>query len=122
MSDTILYIEDNENNAKIIELILKRAGFKTLIAKNGDEGIQFAIDHKPILIICDYHLPGHLKGSDIVQKIRQTVSIADTPFLMLTADSSTYPQSMEYGADGYLSKPVTPDQLIENISTLLRIR
>ena len=121
MSDTILYIEDNENNAKIIELILKRAGYTTLLAENGDEGIQLAIEHKPILIICDYHLPGILKGSDIVQIIRETDDIADTPFLMLTADSSTYSKSMEYGADAYLNKPVTSDQLIENVMTLLRI-
>jgi len=121
MADIVLYIEDNENNAKIIELILKRAGFMTIIAINGDDGIQLAIEHEPILIICDYHLPGLLKGSDIVRIIRQTDGIADTPFLMLTADSSTFPKSMEYGADAYLNKPVTPDQLIDNVLSLLRI-
>ena len=93
----------------------------TIIAINGDDGIQLAIEHEPILIICDYHLPGLLKGSDIVRIIRQTDRIADTPFLMLTADSSTFPKSMEYGADAYLNKPVTPDQLIDNVLSLLRI-
>ena len=123
MSDLILYIEDNDNNAKIIELILKRAGYSVLIAKDGDEGIQLIEKHKPVLIICDFHLPGMLKGFDVVKMIRETPHIAETPFLMLTADSSsaTYPKSMEYGADAYLNKPVTPDQLIENVTTLLRV-
>jgi CheY-like chemotaxis protein len=122
MSDVILYIEDNDNNAKIVELILNRAGFETIVAENGDEGIQLAIQHKPSLIICDYHLPGVLKGIDILKTIRETPLLAETPFLMLTADSSTYPKSIEFGANAYLNKPVTPDQLIDNVNTLLRIR
>ncbi len=124
MSDLILYIEDNDNNARIIELILKRAGYSVLIAKDGKEGIQQINDYNPVLVICDFHLPGVLKGFDVAKIIRETPHIADTPFLMLTADSSstTYPKSMEYGADAYLNKPVTPDQLIENVANLLRIR
>lgn len=122
MSDLILCIEDNDDNAKIIQLILKRAGFSVVHAQDGDVGIQLAIQHEPVLIICDYHLPGQLKGSEIVQVIRQTTPIADTPILMLTADTSTYPKSMESGVDAFLNKPVTPDQLIQNVNTLLRIR
>lgn len=121
MSNLILYIEDDYDNAKIIQLILQRADFSVLLAKDGDEGIQLAIQHEPMLIICDYHLPGSLKGPEIIQTIRQTTHIADTPILILTADSSTYPKSMGSGADAYLSKPVTSDQLIQSIGTLLRI-
>lgn len=120
MSKSILYIEDNDANATMIQVILKREGIPVLIAKDGNTGVQLAIDHEPVLIICDYHLPGLFKGPEVVETIRHTPRIAETPILMLTADTTTYPKSMESGADGYLNKPINRDQLLESIHKLLR--
>ena len=119
MSKTILYIEDNKENAVMIRTILKREGYEVVLATDGDTGIQLAIQHEPVLVICDYHLPGQIKGADIVETIRQTPSIANTSILMLTADASTYPKSIQSGADGYLNKPVNRDQLLDAVNRLI---
>ena len=119
MGKTILYIEDNDANATMIQVILRREGHEVLLAQNGDAGVQLAIENQPHLIICDYHLPGSMKGLDVVETIRQIPPIADTPIIMLTADTSAYPKSMKAGVDGYLNKPVNRDQLIGAINQLL---
>jgi len=119
MAQTILYVEDNADNALMVQIILKREGFTVVIAKYNDIGLQLAIDHKPRLIIIDYHLPGQLKGPDLIEIIRNTPSIADTPIIMLTADTMAYPQSMAAGADAFLNKPIGREQLLNSIQALL---
>lgn len=120
MSKTILYLEDNANNAKMVEILLKREGFNVVIAKDSQEGHQLAMEYQPDLIICDYHLPGQVKGSDFIQMMRDEPCCVDIPILMLTADISTYPASMEAGADSYLNKPINREQLLDNLYPLLK--
>lgn len=119
MAQTILYVEDNDDNALMIQLILKREGFTVQIAKDGETGLQLARELRPDLILLDYHLPGIIKGPDFVRTVRGTSQIADIPIIMLTADTSTYPESMQSGVDLYLNKPISREPLLNSIFSLL---
>lgn len=119
MAHTVLYVEDNDDNALMIKMVLQREGATVLIAENGTIGLTLAQEHEPDLIICDYHLPGKIKGSDFIQAIRKMPALSDTPIIILTADTSTYPDSMEAGANLYLAKPVARDLLLKSVNSLL---
>lgn len=70
MSKSILYIEDNRDNAIIINKILSKAGYTVTIAKDGLTGIALAEQHQLDLIISDFHLPG-MNGPEVVKAIRE---------------------------------------------------
>lgn len=119
MSQTILYVEDNVGNAMMVKMVLSREGFEVIIAKDGNSGLTLANTHQPDLIICDYHLPGHTKGPQFVQAIRSTPALATTPIIMLTADTSAYPDSMESGANMFVNKPINRETLLSSVNSLL---
>lgn len=112
----ILVIEDTESIRNEIIEILNFEGFKTLGAENGQVGIQLARQHLPDLIICDVMMPG-LNGYDVLAKLRQDSNTALIPFIFLTAKASKEDmrQGMNIGADDYLTKPFTADELLATV-------
>lgn len=118
MTKTILYIEDNEDNATIAEKILLRAGYIVHIAWDGPEGIAMVEDCDPDLIICDYHLP-EMNGPQVIEHIRSIDKVKDIPIIMYTADIYTRTSSIDAGANAYLNKPIRRNQLVSTIESLL---
>jgi two-component system, OmpR family, alkaline phosphatase synthesis response regulator PhoP len=117
----ILVIEDERTTRANIVNFLESEGFKTLAAENGRLGIQLAQEHLPDLIICDILMP-ELDGYDVLTTLQQETQTASIPFIFLTitATEAGFRQSLDLGADDYLSKPITSEQLRAAILAQLR--
>jgi len=109
---TILVIEDEDRVRDTIKDILELEGFNAIVAANGKAGLQQALTCKPDLILCDVMMP-ELDGYGVLTALQQHRKTAAIPFIFLTACAtrSALRQGMELGADDYLTKPFTPDEL-----------
>jgi two-component system sensor histidine kinase/response regulator len=117
---TILVIEDVRTVREEIAQLLELEGYETLAAANGIEGIEMARHHLPDVILCDVTMPD-LDGYGAIEAIRREKALATTPFIFLTgrADRSDMRHGMNLGADDYITKPFTADELLTAISTRL---
>lgn len=117
---TILAIEDQEKIRENIQDILELEGFNVLTAENGKIGVGLAQEQHPDLIVCDVSMP-ELNGYDVLVALRQDPSTIEIPFIFLTANASRADirKGMSLGADDYLTKPFTPSELLEAITTRL---
>lgn len=117
----ILVIEDERATRTNIVNFLEAEGFDTLVAENGRLGIELAQTHLPDLIICDILMP-ELDGYDVLTTLQQQSQTASIPFIFLTvtATEASFQQSIDLGADDYLSKPVTSEQLRHAIALQLQ--
>ena len=117
----ILVIEDERATRTNIVNFLEAEGFDTLVAENGRLGIELAQTHLPDLIICDILMP-ELDGYDVLTTLQQQRQTASIPFIFLTvtATEASFQQSIDLGADDYLSKPVTSEQLRHAIALQLQ--
>lgn len=116
----ILVIEDEDSIRENIVETLELNAYDVVSAPNGSDGIQIAHSEKPDLILCDIMMNG-IDGYGVLDHIRNTPEISLTPFIFLTAksDRTSMRQGMELGADDYLSKPFTTDELLQAINTRL---
>jgi signal transduction histidine kinase len=116
----ILIIEDETDILDNIRTILELEGYGTQVAENGRIGLNIAEREKPDLILCDVTMP-EMDGYTVLRKLRQNEATASIPFIFLT--SRALPQDfrlgMQLGADDYLFKPFSVDELLQTISTRL---
>ncbi|NJN86960.1 MAG: EAL domain-containing protein [Leptolyngbyaceae cyanobacterium SL_7_1] len=117
---TILVIEDDPTVQTLLQKLLKAEGFDVLSASNGREGIQLAQEQKLDLIISDIMMPGYT-GYEVLAHLHQDPDTARIPFIFLSArsDRQDYRQGMELGADDYLTKPFTRNELLGAIAARL---
>ena len=113
----ILVIEDEEPVLAGMSALLTAENFDVIAAENGKVGVKLAIKNQPELIICDVTMP-ELDGYGVLRELRQNPATAMIPFIFLTAKStkSDLRQGMELGADDYLTKPFTRDELLGAIA------
>ena len=116
----ILIIEDEEYIRTGAALLLEDQGFITVTAEDGEIGIEKALSEKPDLILCDVMMP-NIDGYGVIFRLRQEPTTANIPFIFLTAkvDRSSVRMGMDMGADDYLTKPFTLDELVGAIKTRL---
>lgn len=116
----ILVIEDEARTRSMFQECLESEGFETLGAENGLIGVQQAQQFLPDLVICDIVMP-QLDGYGVLTELRQFPATATIPFIFLTAKTakSEHRQGMALGADDYLTKPSTVDELLEAVATRL---
>lgn len=116
----ILVIEDEDQIREIILEMLHAENFDAIGAENGHIGLQLALEQRPDLILCDVMMP-ELNGYSLITALHQNPVTQSIPFIFLTAKASKTDlrQGMELGADDYLTKPFTVDELMRAISTRL---
>jgi two-component system sensor histidine kinase/response regulator len=119
----ILVIEDDHAVRSNLLEILDAEGFSVMGAENGRVGVQLAHDYLPDLVICDIMMPG-LDGYGVLTELRQGPTTAAIPFIFLTARGakSDLRQGMELGADDYLVKPFTLEEVLRAVSVRLEKR
>jgi signal transduction histidine kinase len=120
MKTNILVIEDEEDLRTSIAEMLEFEGIACVVAQNGKVGIQLARNILPDLIICDIMMPD-MDGYAVLSDLRSDPLTANIPFIFLTAkaDRSSLRYGMELGADDYLTKPFTSDELMAAINMRL---
>lgn len=118
---TILIIEDHDSLRNTVEAILKREGFVVLSAADGDKGLELALDRIPDVVLCDVSLPGK-NGHEILQLLRADPRGRTMQFIFLTGrgELSDLRCGMNLGADDYLAKPVSREELLEAIRVRLK--
>lgn len=119
---TILYIEDNVSNVRLVERLLKqrRSGITLLHASNGTIGIAMALEHKPNLIFLDLHLPD-TTGDEVMRCLRDDPRTRDIPVAILSADASVGQSRrlIATGARAYLTKPLDVSRMLALIDERL---
>jgi len=116
---TIVVVEDDSNIADLVDLYLRREGFRVLIANEGDKGLEMIAREPVRLLILDVGLPGRLDGFDVCREVR---SQSQLPVLFLTArdDEVDRVLGLELGADDYLTKPFSPREMVARVKAILR--
>ncbi|NEP44805.1 MULTISPECIES: response regulator transcription factor [Okeania] len=119
MSSNILVVEDEAKLAQFIELELKYEGYQVTVANDGFAGITMAREIKPDLIILDWMLPG-LSGLELCRRLRTTGD--KVPIILLTAkdDVSDRVAGLDAGADDYVLKPFSVEELLARVRAHLR--
>ena len=115
---TVLIIEDEKKTASLVALYLEREGFQTIIAHDGQKGLQMAERHEPVFVILDLMLP-KMDGWDVCRELRRH---SDVPVLMLTARGEEIDRvsGLTMGADDYMVKPFSPRELTARVKAILR--
>jgi two-component system NtrC family sensor kinase len=117
----IVVVEDSETQAFKLRLLLEEQGWEVSIAGSAEAALAVLPDPLPDLIIVDYHLPG-MRGDEFCRRVRMNLNTRGIPLLMMTgsAPETAEIQSLESGADGYISKQEGPESLFSRIRALLR--
>ena len=117
---TILYVEDNELNRKIVRDLLKRISYELIEAFDGEAGVAKARETRPDLILMDIQLP-KISGMEAMRLLRADPITAATPMVAITsfALSGDEQKAREAGATAYLAKPYSPFELLGLIRKLL---
>jgi len=115
---TVLVVEDEIEIARVVRDYLRNAGFEVIVVGDGGSAVASVRSAKPDLLVLDLGLPGR-DGLDVAREIRRW---SDTPIVMLTArgDEADRIVGLELGADDYLAKPFSPNELVARVRALLR--
>lgn len=116
---TILYVEDNEFNRKIVRDLLARTSYRLLEATDGESGVAMALRDTPNLILMDIQLP-KISGFDATRRLRADPRTAQIPIIAITsyALSGDDQKALDAGASAYLAKPYSPRELLALIRKL----
>jgi two-component system, cell cycle response regulator DivK len=121
MSDkTILYVEDNEFNRKIVRQLLAKTTYRLREAVDGEQGVASAFDAPPDLILMDIQLP-KMSGLDATRQLRNDPRTAAVPIIVVTsfALSGDEQKATAAGATAYLAKPYSPRALLAKIREIV---
>jgi two-component system, cell cycle response regulator DivK len=116
---TILYVEDNEFNLKIVRQLLRVTSYRLIEATDGEMGVATALSELPDLILMDIQLP-KLSGLDATRMLRGDPKTAQVPIIVVTsfALSGDDKKAQDAGASAYLAKPYSPRELLAMIRKL----
>lgn len=117
---TILIVEDNARNMKLVRDILQVKGFATLEATSAEEGIALATAHVPHLILMDIQLPG-MNGLDALRALRAQASTAHIRAIAVTASVMQHDRKLirDAGFDAYVGKPISLVEFLEAVEAQL---
>jgi two-component system, OmpR family, response regulator MtrA len=115
---TILVVDDEANIADLVDMYLRKEGFRVLKAATGEDGLEAAKRERPRLVVLDVGLPG-IDGLEVCRRLRADGNV---PVIFLTARDSEIDRilGLEMGADDYLTKPFSPRELVARVKAILR--
>jgi signal transduction histidine kinase len=116
----ILYIEDNYDNQRLVKRTLTSKGYTIEVAPDGAVGLEMAQQRPPDLILMDINLPG-LNGYELTTKFKALPVLASVPIVAITANTmpGDRERALAAGCDGYISKPIDPRALPEQVASYL---
>ncbi len=118
LSKLVLVVEDEPNLSEVLEAYLRRDGFRTERAADGESALRLFDAAKPDLVLLDVMLP-KLDGFEVLRRVRQA---GDTPVIMITARVEDVDRlvGLRMGADDYVTKPFNPAEVVERVKAVLR--
>ena len=120
MSDMILIVDDEITTSQLVKMVLKKQGYRVVIATNGPEALRMADDLIPDLILLDIRLP-YEDGYGALKKIRQSERLKEIPVIAVTAEAGVEQmnRARSAGFNGFLGKPLDPDKFPDQIRRIL---
>ena len=120
MKQSVLVVDDEPQARSMMRLILVRAGFDVLEAKDGYEALDEVARQIPDLMILDIMMPG-IDGFYVCQRLREDDRTSDLPIIVLSAktDADSIERGKEVGATMYLTKPVSPGELTRHVREVI---
>ena len=113
---TVLIIEDNEKNMKLVRDVLQVKGYATIEAGTAEDGIRLANERKPDLVLMDIQLPG-MNGIEALGVLRADAATAEIPVIAVTASVMQQDRKLitEAGFDGYIGKPINLKEFLATV-------
>ncbi len=117
MRETILYIEDNPLNMRLVRKILRSAGYEMIEAMDGLSGVETALRQQPDVILMDINLPD-IDGMDATRRLKAAAATAHIPVIAVTANSMPGDREryVDSGCDAYVAKPITRNELLNTLA------
>ena len=117
---TILIVEDNEKNMKLVRDIVRHNGHETIEATTGTEGVRLAVERRPDLVLMDIQLPD-IDGIEALRRIREDRSLDTIPVIAVSA--SVMPDDQQKivtsGFDAFVTKPINLKQFLDTVQRFL---
>ncbi len=116
MDNTILIIEDNEQNLYLMQFLLEKNGYRIVSAKTGTDGIEMASTLVPDAVLLDIQLPG-MNGYTVAAEIRKNHRLANTSIIAVTsyAMPGDREKALAAGANAYIEKPINPETFVDQV-------
>lgn len=115
----VLLVEDDRSLRRYLEVVLSREGYEVIAAVDGLEAMRATLTSHVDLVVTDAIMP-NLNGYELVRFLRSTPQLAHLPIVLLSALDIKEDANEVHKADVYLSKPVSPEALIDCLETLMR--
>ena len=114
----ILVVDDEPRYIRAMQANLEASGYEVLAARDGQTAVELAANEEPDLILLDIRMPGH-DGYEVCRRIRE---FSTTPIIMLTAltEDASKVKGLDIGADDYVTKPFSVDELLARVRAVLR--
>jgi DNA-binding response OmpR family regulator len=117
---TVLVAEDDDDIRALVVYRLERSGYAVVQARDGEEALRLAAEHEPDLAILDVMMP-KLDGYEVTRRLRGDDATSRLPVILLTArtQEADVSQGFAAGADDYIRKPFSPDELRARVQAIL---
>src|SRR5215475_11488638 len=118
MSERVLVVDGDLTVADVVRRYLERDGYEVMLAADGEAALRLAGEREPNLVVLDLMLPG-IDGLEVCRRLRTT---SDVPVIILTAlgEESDRVVGLQLGADDYVTKPFSPQELALRVASVLR--
>jgi two-component system cell cycle response regulator DivK len=119
MSRIVLLIEDNEQNAYLVKVLLEPHGYEVVAAADGSRGLELAQTIRPDLILLDIQLPT-MDGYTVARRLRDIEALRGVPIIAVTSYAmlGDREKALEAGCTGYIEKPIAPETFVTEIEQL----
>jgi DNA-binding response OmpR family regulator len=116
----LLVADDDEDVLMLVQLRLSRSGYEVVVARDGEEALRLVRETQPDLALLDWMMP-KASGLEVLRALRADAETASIPVLMLTAraSASDIEQGLAAGADDYIAKPFSPQELATRVQAIL---
>ena len=120
MSAVVLVADDERDILDLVAFRLERSGYEVVKATDGEEALRLAVEHRPDLAVLDVMMP-KLSGYDVTREIRSREETRAIPVILLTAraQEADITRGFEAGADDYMKKPFSPQELRARVQAIL---
>ena len=117
---TIIVIEDDAQNARLVSKVLRNSDFDVLLAEDGESGLNLASETTPDLMLVDLGLPD-MDGQTVVAMLKQLTSLEHVPIIAFTAwpEATATQMAQAYGCQGIITKPINTRTLVDQINKFL---
>lgn len=112
----VLVVDDDGRILRFLDISLKMAGYKVVVALNGEEALRLQESERPDVVLLDIFMPG-MSGIEVLRKLR---TVSKVPVIAFSAHATALREALQAGANDFLAKPFIPEELIQRIKVLMQ--